>query len=96
MLSGVSLVQLIRFIAVELTHPGLNSRFDMSVAFTTNYSFSERRRPVDSGTLLMTDFINFKIKSTQSFRGAHRSRIYVYMFIGVSAHTYVSMFLLCL
>jgi hypothetical protein len=27
---------------------------------------------VDSDVLLMTDFINFKIKSAQSFGGAHR------------------------
>jgi hypothetical protein len=32
---------------------------------------------VDSETLLMTDFVNPKIKSVQSFRVAHRGRIYV-------------------
>jgi hypothetical protein len=62
---------------MELTHPGSNSRFDMCVAFTTNYSFSERRRPVDSETLLVTDFVNLKIKPTQSFRGAHKGSVYV-------------------
>jgi hypothetical protein len=46
--------------------------------------------PVDSETLLVTDFVNLKIKPTQSFRYAHRSRVYVRMFIGVSAHTYMS------
>jgi hypothetical protein len=30
---------------VELTHPGSNPRFDMSVTFTANYFFSVRRRP---------------------------------------------------
>jgi hypothetical protein len=39
------LVQLIRFLVVKLTHPGLNPKFNMSVAFTANYSFSGRRRP---------------------------------------------------
>jgi hypothetical protein len=29
---------------VELTHLGSNLRFDMSVIFTANYSFSGRRR----------------------------------------------------
>jgi hypothetical protein len=29
---------------VKLTHPGSNTRFDMDVAFTTNYSFSDKRR----------------------------------------------------
>jgi hypothetical protein len=43
--SRVGLAQLVRFIVVELIHLGSNTRFDMSVAFMTNYSFSERRRP---------------------------------------------------
>jgi hypothetical protein len=31
--------------------------------------------PVDSVALLVTDFMNLKIKSTQSFRGDHRDRM---------------------
>jgi hypothetical protein len=42
---------------------------------------------VDSDTLLVTDFVNLKIKPAQSFRGAHRSRVCMCVFIGVSAHT---------
>jgi hypothetical protein len=38
----VSLAQLVRFLVVELTHPGSNSKFDMDVAFKANYSFSGR------------------------------------------------------
>jgi hypothetical protein len=38
----VGLAQLVRFLVVELTHPGSNPRIDMSVAFTANYSFSGR------------------------------------------------------
>jgi hypothetical protein len=34
----------------------------------------------------MTDFMNFKIKSTQSFRCAHRTKLYVYIFIEISDH----------
>jgi hypothetical protein len=30
---------------VELTHTDLNPRFDISVVFIANYSFSGRRRP---------------------------------------------------
>jgi hypothetical protein len=41
----VDLAQLVRFLVVELTHPGLNPRFDMCDAFTANYSFGESRRP---------------------------------------------------
>jgi hypothetical protein len=43
--------------------------------------------PVDSDTLLVTDFVNLKIKSTQSFEGAHRGRVWVHVFIGVFART---------
>jgi hypothetical protein len=41
--------------------------------------------PVDSDTLLVTDFVNLKIKSAQSFRDAHRGKMCVRVFIGVSA-----------
>jgi hypothetical protein len=40
----------------------------------------------------MTDFINLKIKPAQSFRGAHISKVCVYVFIGVSDHTYMSIY----
>jgi hypothetical protein len=46
--------------------------------------------PVDSEVLLMTDFMNLKIKSTQSFRYAHRGRMCMHTFIEVSAHTCMS------
>jgi hypothetical protein len=41
----------------------------------------------------MTDFMNLNIKSTQYFKGAHRDRIYVCVFIKVSTHT-ISIFIL--
>jgi hypothetical protein len=43
--------------------------------------------PVDSEALLVTDFVNLKIKPTQSFRCVYRGRVCVRVFIGVSAHT---------
>jgi hypothetical protein len=43
--------------------------------------------PVDSEAFLMTDFVNLKIKPTQSFGCAHKDRVCVYMFIGVSVYT---------
>jgi hypothetical protein len=43
--------------------------------------------PIDSETLLVTDFMNLKIKPAQSFGCAHRGRLYMHMFIRVSAHT---------
>jgi hypothetical protein len=42
--SRVGLTQLVRFLVVKITHSYLNSRFDMSVTFMTNYYFSGRRR----------------------------------------------------
>jgi hypothetical protein len=71
---------------VELIHPDLNIRFDMGVAFTANYSFNGRQRLIDSEALLVTDFVNLKIKSAQFFGCAHRDRVCVRVFIGVSAH----------
>jgi hypothetical protein len=88
----VSLAQLIIFLVVELTHSGLNLRFDMCVVFTVNYSFSESRRLVDSNAILVTDFVNLKIKPAQFFRGAHKGRVCVRIFIGVSAHTCMSIY----
>jgi hypothetical protein len=40
----VGLDQLVIFLVVKLIHSDLNSRFDMCVAFTANYSFSGSRR----------------------------------------------------
>jgi hypothetical protein len=57
----VDLAELVRFLVMKLTHLGLNSRFDMCVAFMINYSFSGRRHPIDTDTLLVTDFVNLKI-----------------------------------
>jgi hypothetical protein len=37
--------------------------------------------------------MNLKIKSVQSFGCTHRVRMYVYVFIGVSAHTYMSIYI---
>jgi hypothetical protein len=43
--------------------------------------------PVNSETLLVTDFVNLKIKSVQSFRGVYRDSMCVHMFIGVNDYT---------
>jgi hypothetical protein len=40
--------------------------------------------PVDSEALLVTDFMNLKIKLVQFFGGAHRSMVCVRVFICVS------------
>jgi hypothetical protein len=46
--------------------------------------------PVGSETFLMTNFVNLKIKSTQSFRGAHSDRVCVRVFIGVGTYMCMS------
>jgi hypothetical protein len=43
--------------------------------------------PVDSEMLLVTDFMNLKIKSVQSFGYAHKGMVYVHVFIKMSTHT---------
>jgi hypothetical protein len=46
--------------------------------------------PIDSKTLFVTDFVNLKIKSTQSFKDVHMDMLYVHMFMVISAHTYIN------
>jgi hypothetical protein len=46
--------------------------------------------PVDSDALLVTDFVNLKIKSAQSFGCALKGRMCVRVFIGVSDRTCMS------
>jgi hypothetical protein len=46
--------------------------------------------PADSEALLVTDFVNLKIKSAQSFGGAHIGRVCIRVFIEVSTHTCMS------
>jgi hypothetical protein len=78
---------------VELIYTVLNSRFDMSVIFTDNYSFSGRRRPINNESFLVTDFVNLKIKLTQSFKNIYRGKSYVYIFIGIGSHIYLNIYI---
>jgi hypothetical protein len=78
---------------VELIYSGSNSRFDMCVTFTANYFLVGGDVLVDSDMLLVTDFVNLKIKPAQSFGCAHRDMIYMCVFIGVSAHTCMSIYI---
>jgi hypothetical protein len=75
---------------VELTHPGSNPIFDMVFSLRLIILLAGGDISVDSETFFVTDFMNLKIKPTQSFGGAHRDRVYVCMFIGVSARTCIS------
>jgi hypothetical protein len=82
----------IRFLVVELIYSGSNSRFDMGVAFTINYSFSRRRRPRRQQDVLDDWLHKSQDQAGSSFRGAYRSMICVHVFIGVSAHTCISIY----
>jgi hypothetical protein len=64
----VSLAQLVRFLVMEIIHSVLNSKFNMSVTFMTNYSLVGADVSVDSNTLLVTDFVNLQIKPAQFFQ----------------------------
>jgi hypothetical protein len=44
--------------------------------------------PVDSETLLVTDFMNLKIKSAQFVEGAHRNSVYVYIYKDECSYVY--------
>jgi hypothetical protein len=48
---------------------------------------------IDSETFLMTDFMNLNIKSTQSFKNVHKNRVYIYIFIRISDHTYINIYI---
>jgi hypothetical protein len=50
---------------------------------------------VDSETLFVTDFMNLKIKSAQSFGGAHRGRVYKCVYIGECLYMYKYLHLYC-
>jgi hypothetical protein len=47
---------------------------------------------IDSDMLLVTDFINLKIKPAQSFVCAHRGRVVVHIFIWIGVHTCMSIY----
>jgi hypothetical protein len=89
----VDLAQLVRFLVVKLTHSNLNSRFDMSAIFMTNYFSVGDDVSVDSKTLLVTDFVNLKTKPTQSFEDTHRCKMCVHIFIMVNAYTCMSIYI---
>jgi hypothetical protein len=44
---------------------------------------------MDSEMFLVTDFVNLNIKPVQCFKCAHKDRVYMYIFIRVSAYIYI-------
>jgi hypothetical protein len=49
----------------------------------------------DVPTFLVTDFMNLKIKPTQSFKCAHMDRVCVRVFIWVIARMCMSIYVVC-
>jgi hypothetical protein len=80
-----------RLLIVELTHPHLNPRFYVDV-FTINILLGVDDVFIDNRMLLVTDFVDLKIKLSKSFRNTHRSMLYVRMFIWMSAYIYMSIY----
>jgi hypothetical protein len=64
----------------------------MSVVFTINYFLVEDDVPINIDALLVTDFVNLKIKSVQSFGCAYRGRVCIRIFIGVSARMCINIY----
>jgi hypothetical protein len=77
---------------MKLIYLDLNFKFDMSVIFMTNYFLVGDDILIDGEAILVTDFVNLKIKSAQSFRGAHRGSVCVHIFIRLSARTCMSIY----
>jgi hypothetical protein len=48
--------------------------------------------PIDSETLLVTDFVNLKIKPTQSFKNARKSMMCVCVFIKMSDYMCINIY----
>jgi hypothetical protein len=75
---------------VKLIHPDSNLTFNISVVFTTNYFLVGGDVLINNEMLLMTDFINLKIKLTQSFECAHIDMVCVHIFIRVTVYTCIN------
>jgi hypothetical protein len=72
---------LVRFIVVELTHLGSILRFDTILYLWLIILLVRCDILIDNETLLVTDFVNLKIKLIQFFRSVYRGRICTHVFI---------------
>jgi hypothetical protein len=75
---------------VELMHPDLNLKFDVSVIYLWLIILSMVCDVSVDSKMLFTDFINLKIKSVQSLRSVHRGRLCLHIFIGICTYMYMS------
>jgi hypothetical protein len=80
MYGRVGLAQLIRFLVVELIHSDSDLIFNMSVVFMTNYFLVGDGVHIDS-ELFLVRLHESQDKTVQSFRGDHKDKMCVHVFI---------------
>jgi hypothetical protein len=49
--------------------------------------------PINSELFLVTDFMNFKIKSAQSLKDAHNNRVCIYVYMSECYYVYKYLYL---
>jgi hypothetical protein len=64
----------------------------MCVIFMIIYFLVGDDVSVNNEILLVTDFMNLKIKSDQSFENAHRGRVCVRVFVRMNDHIYICLY----
>jgi hypothetical protein len=84
---------MVKFFVVKSIHLSSNFRFDVGVVYLRLIIFLVVGDVTIDSDVLLTNFVNLKIKSVQSFRVVHRNRVYVHIFIGVSNHTYINIYI---
>jgi hypothetical protein len=86
---------MVRFL-VELIHSNSNPRFDLTATYLRLIILSVVCDVFVDRNCSLNDFVNFKIKSTQSFECAHRGRICACVFIeGECSYVYEYLRLYC-
>jgi hypothetical protein len=91
----VSLVQLIRFIVMKLIHQVQILNLTCVLHLRLIILSVGGDVPVDSEALLVTDFMNIKIKLAQSFKDAHSGKICVCVYMSEYSYVYEYLCLYC-
>jgi hypothetical protein len=67
---------MVMFLMVKLSHLDLSTRFDVCCIFTINFLFQWYATFTSITRHYLTDFVNLKIKSVQSFGDARMSFLF--------------------
>jgi hypothetical protein len=81
-----------RFLVIEPTHSISNPTFDVRVAYLQLIIFSVLVDILIDSDAFFTDFVNFKIKPTQSLGYANRDMMCVRVFIWMSGRMRMSIY----